>query len=1678
MKNSNLPCVESLLRQFSLFGRKIFPILLVAWLAVSASLHAQNSISIQWNNEVGCQIANTDEDPDRKDYEELIEDETCLRVCENSTVQYTLQGDDNSTWLSTVWNVTGGVISSSGTSFCNVNWGSSGGGSISATVTTTLGVQSLPLLCIELIKKPIALFTIEPFRHEGEIALCTKQDIYFTNTSSSNGGSEIVSYLWDFGDGNFSSEANPVHIYTNDGPYDITLEVTNACNCKSSFRMTVNVKRNGINIECPSAVCEGQKSTYSVPKELRERCREGMNWSVTGGIIVSPQPYRETIEVIWNNVNATGYGAVNFDTTSCDIECPSITSVKIPVITSRAIIQGDETICAKKQAKYILPQWPTTDFQWSIETTTGATLINTDQRNEVVIVAQDAGQIILRATYQNTLLNCGGVAKEFIITVTDPIEIIGPPQICIGSQTYSLPSGFSGLWTIATNAGVPVQSANGNSITRNFIAGNFTVSVTGSTFCTPEALKVKVLANPTIPDALQVLGRRIICPGTPYTYKFNNTVPGTVIGWDIVGGTFLGAKYGNEVTVFFTPGALPYSIKLWREYSSDPHCRSSIATIPINIPNLNLEIKEELPEGLTPCPSSTQNYSLNMFGTSTLYDDAEVYSWTVEDPLLGSISQGDGTNQVTVLWNETVDIPNPTTKLLVRVRKCNLFYDFLLEVTINKVPDLAITVPALICSGTPFQPTLSPAGLGYSVTWYVDDVAFDDDDILPEILVNNTNNAASATHTIKAIVGNYNNCETFIELTKEVTVYGIPEGTLSPSGDQYFCETVNPFTLSIATQPAGTTIKWFKDNIEITSAYNSSSFVVTAFGYYHIILTNASGCSYETDKVFVLNNCGLGGGCTITPEPAIILGSSPNGCLGVQVSASNIIGTPTSSYWSSSPRGKNCFCYGSLQSGSTTTQANYNFSEPDLYNISYFATYLGTNGEDCTKIYSTQVIVPYRAIVNSAIACNSTNGTYTVTFSDISAFYAQTPVETRTFIIDGVTYTQSAASKTVQLAPGNHTIKLIISRTGYPSCETPIETINLPDFPNATFTYSSNVCNLACGEVCFNKALLFTITNPLPNQTYLWEFDDGSKNTQQQPSKVYSIADEYLVKLTVKNEFGCENVFTKNVVVRANGLDGTVSATPPLTCEGNTITLNYNNGNPLSVVTNYQWMRDNNPLGTTNVGTFTVNESGSYWVKTQDNFGCTSETFSSPAAFVMVPDAVVLGPDAVCQGQQFQLSGYAGGTTTQYQWLKDGTVFLAWNNENYKLDDTLVDTAQLFTYTLQVRVPNGAGWCYLPDQTKGVMVYGPPAPPQVSFATVANSCNPYNLNVFANSIGNATGTFTWSNGQSASNTSFHDITVFQGGPLKVTFTNPAGCSASTTVIIPKDPSVYMWIFPEGCYQSCTRPDEFLLGPNQEFVNWQWNVNGVAASNGSSFVDDFELPGASSSINLVLDNGLCERTSRTMTNTIEKCVDCKFEVKLSRLTVKTDPFCHYILDFDFFNHNNFDMMVTVTTGNGIGIFIPATLTLPPGASQHALTMVPGNNFVGGVVTFTFQSINDRGERCIVETLVDFGEPCNQIAFRPSNEESFTEETIGKIQKLDIAPNPANQVTELYYEYPDTITMEDRLEIYDVLGRLLATHKPTNAKGKWSLSLHYFATGHYIVLMKKNNQILLQKNLIVK
>ncbi len=60
-------------------------------------------------------------------------------------------------------------------------------------------------------------------------------------TFSNTGGSDIATYLWDFGDGSTDSTATPSHTYTEDGTYNVQLFVSNECGWSDTARAQVVV---------------------------------------------------------------------------------------------------------------------------------------------------------------------------------------------------------------------------------------------------------------------------------------------------------------------------------------------------------------------------------------------------------------------------------------------------------------------------------------------------------------------------------------------------------------------------------------------------------------------------------------------------------------------------------------------------------------------------------------------------------------------------------------------------------------------------------------------------------------------------------------------------------------------------------------------------------------------------------------------------------------------------------------------------------------------------------------------------------------------------------------------------------------------------------------------------------------------------------------------------------------------------------------------------------------------------------------------------------------------------------------------------------------------------------------------------------------------------------------------
>ena len=74
--------------------------------------------------------------------------------------------------------------------------------------------------------------------------------INFTNTST---GPETLSYLWDFGNGQTSTEKNPTPVYTTVGTYPVTLIVQSSLGCTDTLRRpnVVNITETITDFDVP-----------------------------------------------------------------------------------------------------------------------------------------------------------------------------------------------------------------------------------------------------------------------------------------------------------------------------------------------------------------------------------------------------------------------------------------------------------------------------------------------------------------------------------------------------------------------------------------------------------------------------------------------------------------------------------------------------------------------------------------------------------------------------------------------------------------------------------------------------------------------------------------------------------------------------------------------------------------------------------------------------------------------------------------------------------------------------------------------------------------------------------------------------------------------------------------------------------------------------------------------------------------------------------------------------------------------------------------------------------------------------------------------------------------------------------------------------------------------------------
>ncbi|MGZ4745613.1 MAG: PKD domain-containing protein [Oryzihumus sp.] len=131
------------------------------------------------------------------------------------------------------------------------------------------GTQWLVRTTANVQRPPVASFT----------PLMTDRTLSVTNTSYSPSG-DAITFAWQFGDGSTSVATTPVHGYTTDGQYNVTLTVTDARGLTGTVTQTVTAT--------PPADYRRPYATTALPNKT-------IGQKYPGGVPVLPQAYADII---------------------------------------------------------------------------------------------------------------------------------------------------------------------------------------------------------------------------------------------------------------------------------------------------------------------------------------------------------------------------------------------------------------------------------------------------------------------------------------------------------------------------------------------------------------------------------------------------------------------------------------------------------------------------------------------------------------------------------------------------------------------------------------------------------------------------------------------------------------------------------------------------------------------------------------------------------------------------------------------------------------------------------------------------------------------------------------------------------------------------------------------------------------------------------------------------------------------------------------------------------------------------------------------------------------------------------------------------------------------------------------------------------------------------------------
>lgn len=443
-------------------------------------------------------------------------------------------------------------------------YASSGTYTVTLTVTDTAGCINSKTDHVSIVPPPVAFFQVSA-------QTCTNNPIFFTNFSSTSGGT-IISYFWDFGDGSDTlilapANGNVSHIYAVAGTFTATLTINTSLGCEDDFPRTFTISASPLALFTYDNTCAGSAVNFTDLSQVNSGTSI-VNWLWNFGDPGSGISNTSNLQNPLHVYNTPGTYTVLLLVENAS-GCPDTLSKTVVVSPKPPVAFTWANTCQGSITQFTLNTTITNvaavvSYDWDFG---DGTAHNTSQQNPVH--AYTASGIYAVILLIEDTAGCRNSVLNYVTITPQPTALFSSASACLGASTYFTDESFTssgepitgwhwdfGILT-ATNDTSNLQNPSWIYTTLGIY--NVSLIVTSQSGCQDTtSLSIQVFGNPTANfsyTAAPCNGGAVIFQDSSYGQQ------ATIVGWNWTFGSGNFSTLQNPVYVFYDSDSC-YSVSL------------------------------------------------------------------------------------------------------------------------------------------------------------------------------------------------------------------------------------------------------------------------------------------------------------------------------------------------------------------------------------------------------------------------------------------------------------------------------------------------------------------------------------------------------------------------------------------------------------------------------------------------------------------------------------------------------------------------------------------------------------------------------------------------------------------------------------------------------------------------------------------------------------------------------------------------------------------------------------------------------------------------------------------------------------------------------------------------------------------------------------------------------------